>query len=95
MKNCSMLLVVFGVSFRATATCPNMTMMLSETRLDSLSCFSAVNSRLETFATSAGTQYWSSAWAARSAMLRFSMAASRNASNASWEDLVRPRGFVE
>lgn len=57
------------------------------------SCFSAVNKRLETLATSAGTQYGSNVCAACNAMLKFSIAASRSASNASCADFVIPIGF--
>lgn len=58
------------------------------------SCFSAVNRRLETLATSAGTQYGSSTWAECRAMLKFSIAASRRASKAAFADFVIPFGFV-
>lgn len=57
------------------------------------SCFSAVNKRLDTFATSAGTQYGSSTCAECNAILKFSMAASLRASNAACADLVMPFGF--
>lgn len=57
------------------------------------SCFSAVNNRLETFATRAGTQNLSNLCAACNAMLKFSMAASRNASKAASADFVIAAGF--
>lgn len=57
------------------------------------SFFSAVNKRFETFATSAGTMYGSNLCAACNAILKFSMAASRKASKATWADFVIPTGF--
>lgn len=57
------------------------------------SCFSAVNNLFDTFATNAGTQYGSNVCAECSAILKFSMAASRNASKAACEDFVMPAGF--
>lgn len=58
------------------------------------SCFSAVNKRFDTLATNAGTQYGSNTCAECNAILKFSMAASLNASNAVNADLVIPFGFV-
>lgn len=52
-----------------------------------------MNSRFDTFATNAGTQYGSNVWAACKAMLKFSMAASRRASKAACADFVIPTGF--
>lgn len=57
------------------------------------SCFSAVNKRFETFATRAGTQNLSSLCAECNEMLKFSMAASLNASKAACVDFVMPAGF--